>query len=158
MVSPLPLLSAEILREHFSYDKDTGIVTRLKRTSNNSRVGDVVGSKRADGYLCTNLLGKNIFLHRLAWKLVTGEDPEWFIDHMNGVKSDNRWCNLRDVDSSTNIYNRMSKGYTQLPNGRYRATVTVKGKTYDVGYFNCPTAARIAHLQEKKRLGVLHVF
>lgn len=52
------------------------------------------------------LLRKQYLAHRFAWFLMTGKWPEGEIDHQNGIPSDNRWINLRDVDRLTNGKNQ----------------------------------------------------
>lgn len=42
---------------------------------------------------------------RVIWKLVYGYDPIE-VDHINRIKTDNRLCNLREVDRSANCLNR----------------------------------------------------
>jgi len=49
--------------------------------------------------------GKAYGQHRVAWLLVHGYWP-YEIDHVNGIKMDNRLCNLRAVSSSENSRNK----------------------------------------------------
>ena len=44
--------------------------------------------------------------HRLAWLYMTGEWPEYNIDHINRKSLDNRWSKLRLAPKSLNYYNR----------------------------------------------------
>jgi hypothetical protein len=55
--------------------------------------------------------------HRMAWLLMTGSWPADEIDHINHVKDDNRWGNLREATHQQNMKNqKMSRlnvsGYT----------------------------------------------
>jgi hypothetical protein len=43
--------------------------------------------------------------HRLAWLYMTGEWPTHEIDHINGDRVDNRFCNLREATASENRWN-----------------------------------------------------
>lgn len=148
-VNPLP--TVEVLKDYFEYDKNTGTVTRLKRVANRTKVGDKVGSKRVDGYLSTTFKGKSYFLHRIIWKMHYGYDPTE-IDHVNGDRSDNRLCNLREVSYSENSHNIIAKGYCQIHNGRYRATITVNRVKRDMGYFDTEEEARKAYVSAKIKL------
>jgi hypothetical protein len=49
--------------------------------------------------------GKQQRVHRLIWLYMTGEWPKDQIDHINNVKHDNRWKNLREADNQLNHYN-----------------------------------------------------
>lgn len=147
-MKPKPLPSKETLAEFFAYDEETGVVTLLKRTSQRTPVGSKVGSHHTSGYLKVNFQGKSYPLTRIIWKLVTGLEPLGEIDHINRDRKDNRWVNLRDVTSQQNQLNREAKGYTQIPSGRYRATL--QGR--DVGYFDTPEEASLAYQTERGKI------
>lgn len=109
--------SIEILRECLSYNPETGNFTWLERpvhpsthTSairafNTKYAGSPVYEELHRGYLRIKLAGKRYKAHRVAWALYYGEWPAQQIDHINGVKTDNRIENLRaasPVDNSRN--------------------------------------------------------
>jgi hypothetical protein len=45
---------------------------------------------------------RDIAAHRVVWKLITGNDPQGVVDHINGIRDDNRPDNLRDVTPAEN--------------------------------------------------------
>ena len=101
----------ELLRSLFLYDPVTG---RLCHKANRRRVkaGSYADStRRADGYrqVALRLDGKQYQLkaHRVAWILAHGAIPHGKqIDHINGIRDDNRLCNLRLVTQRENDQNR----------------------------------------------------
>lgn len=88
---------------------------------------------RPDGYLRVRYKGKNHYVHRLIYSLVTGLEPE-SVDHINGDRSDNRWVNLRGATKAQNRHNSKRpttnktgiKGVSRQGTG-YRAEVVVNG-------------------------------
>ena len=92
--------------------------------------------------------------HRICVLLHTGEWPELSVDHINHVKTDNRWCNLRQVTHSQNLANRPVKlnntgyrGVIQFSPARWRAQInggTAAVKRY-LGTFYCPREAAMAY-------------
>lgn len=98
------------LSETLRYDPETGLFHWLIATHGFGgpiAVGDVAGALK-DGYV--NLyIGKVLYrAHRVAWYMMTGE---WLpssqdIDHINRVRSDNRWVNLRKATRSLNCHNK----------------------------------------------------
>lgn len=59
----------------------------------------------SDGYRTGAVFGANYKAHRVIWKMETGCDPD-HMDHVNGVRTDNRLGNLRDVSLADNARNR----------------------------------------------------
>jgi hypothetical protein len=92
------------------------------------------------GYLVRRTMGSKIWFHRLVNKTPEGLET----DHINGNKLDNRKCNLRTVDSSQNQRNRNTKHVSNTglkginfykKNGKYRVSITFRGKAIHIGYF-----------------------
>lgn len=90
-------------KDYFSYDSETGIITRTILHFNCKKaICDYINK---DGYIYISFDNKKLKGHRLAWYLYYGEWPKYDIDHINHNKSDNRICNLRDVPESINCKN-----------------------------------------------------
>lgn len=100
------LVDQATVRRLFNYDPDTGIFTRLKRTSPNAMPRMVAGTTNAGGYIQININGCLYYAHRLAWLYMNGSWPDKKIDHVNRVRSDNRFCNLRKSSDSQNSINQ----------------------------------------------------
>ncbi len=91
--------------------------------------------------------------HRVAWLLHTGDWPSGHIDHVNGVRTDNRISNLRDVVQAENARNMaMSKRnksgvtgvYLHSQTGKWAAQINTLGKTIGLGCFESKSDAVIA--------------
>ena len=93
----------ELLRT-FEYDHDTGNLVWKIHKSSNATPGAIAGN-RHDGYTRIILNRKRYLAHRLIWFFVHGVWPEQ-IDHINGVKTDNRLENLRNVSHIENMRNQ----------------------------------------------------
>lgn len=72
---------------------------------NKKNAGKLAGSITNKGYLRIKIHGVPYLNHRLAWLLMTGCWPAQEIDHINGTKTDNRFCNLRHADRIINLGN-----------------------------------------------------
>ena len=53
-----------------------------------------------------DIFGTAFPAHRIAFLWMTGRWPEPETDHINGIRNDNRWSNLREVTVSQNQLNR----------------------------------------------------
>lgn len=148
------------LKELLSYNPDTGIIIRLKRTSMNQKVGQVVGYVSRRKYLCAMIDGKTYQLHWLAWMLHYGEFPKLEIDHINGNATDNRIANLRDVNRKTNMQNEVkarknsTSGYLGVrwrkDRNKWIATIRVDGKAKKLGSFDNKEDAYQSYLKAKR--------
>lgn len=87
-----------------AYDPISGVFTAAVNTSHLNK-GQVLGSYNDSGYLVFNPKKVPIRLHRLAFYKIKGVWPKNEIDHKNGIRDDNRWCNLQEVSSSGNSKN-----------------------------------------------------
>ena len=146
---PLPLPSKEVLRQLFSYNPETGLLTWRKRTSSRNYAGKEAGTPHVAGYRVVMVNGVRYLTHRLIWKLVTGKDPVE-IDHVDGNRANNRLINLRAVTRAENSKNmkrseRNSSGVTGVyfsnRLGKYIAEITAGGKYYYLGLFYTAEAA-----------------
>lgn len=145
----------------FNYDPDTGVFTRRVNAPPRGFAGNVVGMPDSNGYLRASVHGKFYFLHRLALFYVTGTMPTLSVDHINGVKYDNRLCNLREVNHAANMQNvhrvnpRNKTGvtgvYLRKDTQRYSAEITANGKGYSLGCFDDLKSAEAAYLAAKRK-------
>jgi hypothetical protein len=105
--------------------------------------GQIAGNPDAKGYLKVTHKGKGYCVHRIIYLLQHGNCPD-FIDHINGIKDDNRIENLREADISTNHYNCKipvhntsgAKGVHKLKRQTgYQARINFDGKRKYLGTF-----------------------
>jgi len=153
------MLTQERLKEALNYDPESGLLTRKIRTSQNTRIGDVCGSHDHYGYIQLNLDGKIYKGHRISWFYIYGEWPD-NIDHINGIKDDNRISNLRSVSLKTNSENLRSAksnnktgflGVSIHHTGKYCASIKYNNKKNHLGLFSTPELAYEAYLSAKRK-------
>ncbi len=140
-------MTHKLLLANISYDPMTGIFTRIS----NGQKKATKGSKHGDGYLCISVFGKDYRAHRLAWFYVHGEFPVNQIDHINGIRSDNRLSNLREATPSENSMNRHSPKGVVRQNKKWGAKIKSKpGCQTWLGTFDTYELAREAYLTAKR--------
>lgn len=156
-------LTATILRNALSYSPETGEFRWLVRSAYRVNVGDLAGANNGSGYVLIQLNGRKHKAHRLAWLHFYGEFPGGEIDHINGIRSDNRISNLRDVTKAHNQQNqrrahknkrscaRLGVGFYKA-NGKWRARINVCGKQRHLGFYESESEAYSAYLSAKAEL------
>jgi hypothetical protein len=160
----IPDLTGSILEELFTFNPDDGVFRhKTWRGPRCGGPGSEAGCVMTTGYIAIGLPGKLVLAHRLAWLWMTGKWPAHEIDHINGDRSDNRWCNLREATRvqnsrnggirSTNRTGRIGLSFDKV-RSKYKAAIMVAGKTvfqkrYDT--FDEAVAARSA--KEKELFG-----
>lgn len=97
------MITQSELKELLHYDPETGVFTWLISVSN-VKTG-AIARDYSHGYLRVSIKGKRYYGHRLAWLYMTGEWPKHQIDHINHVRCDNRFKNLRCATNSENHKN-----------------------------------------------------
>lgn len=98
------MLTRSELMNEFKYDASTGLFSR-SRNRGKWLIGSEAGGLDAKGYVCISINGSKYKAHRLAFLYMVGEIPS-IVDHVNGVRNDNRWCNLRSCNANQNAFNR----------------------------------------------------
>ncbi len=148
-------LTKKRLKEVLNYDPETGIFTRKEARYCSMRVGEVLSGKLVGGYMATSIDGKHYGLQRLAWLYMMGHLPSKQIDHINCIKTDNRWANLRLATRSQNKINspRYKNNTTGVKGANYsfsnplpfRSRIGVNGKRVHLGYFATAKEAKAAY-------------
>lgn len=141
------LPTAEYVRQILQYDPSSGVFT-----SNGNRVDKL---NKTLGYHRVRVNCNRYYAHRLAWLYVHGVWPSDEIDHIDGDKSNNRISNLRHATKAENrrnipIRSNNTSGVKGVDfcrrTGKWRAFVSIEGKTRHLGYFSKiedATAARV---------------
>ena len=153
-------LTAEQLKATLDYDAGTGVFLWKIRPSRAVKAGDVAGcTEKRIGYITIGIAGRIYKAHRLAWLYTHGEWPRGLIDHINGNKADNRICNLRNVFADGNSQNvrkpnvRNKSGFMGVIwfQNKWRASMSVNGKSKWLGDYSTPKEAHQVYLEAKRK-------
>lgn len=147
------MLTQEELKKYLNYDSETGLFTWLIANSIRVKINSEAGCRQNTGHVLIGINKQKFLAHRLAYLYMTGEFPENYIDHINGITDDNRWVNLRPATHKENIRNTGmyahntsgSRGvYFRKDTKRWQAQVKLLGKHISLGCFGTLELASIA--------------
>ena len=156
------ILTQAELKEQLHYNPETGLFTRLVANSNSVNIGDIANNLDRYGYIQISINNKNYKAHRLAFLYIEGELPPEQVDHINHIRNDNRWINLRKVTNQENQKNRtISKNNTSGVVGVvwykrdkiWKAQIKINGKNKHLGYYAYKSEAAKARKAAEKKYG-----
>jgi hypothetical protein len=144
------------IEKGFTYDSETGLLYNKF----NKNIGTIMNGIRNNGYvkfsICLNKKPYNLYAHQFAWYWVYRECVE-YIDHINGIRNDNRICNLRSVSHKQNQWNRKTaKGYYwHKTTNKWRSQILLNRKSIHLGLYKTEQEARNAYLQAKEKYHII---
>lgn len=153
-------ISLATARKYLSYDPETGIITyALPVHKYDGRVleaGTEAGCINKEGYRQISLNGRQYLSHRLAWFLHYGEWPKQYLDHVDGIRTNNSISNLKDVSHQENMNNKdasrkaLNKRYPGVSYDAkeklFKAVAEYGDKKEVVGLFDDPKLAYMARV------------
>ena len=152
------MLTQQEVQNYLIYDASSGKLSYKDETILHKQSKRAT-AKHSGGYLTIKICGKNYLAHRIIFLYMTGRFPEQ-IDHINHIRDDNRWCNLREVINQENTKNTsISKNSSTKVNGvsfhkqrnKYRAYIMVDRKQISLGlYTSIEDAKQARELANKK--------
>lgn len=166
-------INQKYLCECLVYGKNTGRFTWLKRpiehfvsisacnTWNGKFAGEDACRIDATGYQIISIDGISLKAHHAAFIIMEENKPEE-VDHINGIRSDNSWVNIRSVTRLENTKNRKLRsdnpsGYPGVAfrkeQNKWRAKISHKGKRISLGQFVTEEEAILARKEAEIMYG-----
>lgn len=149
--APKRLPSAELLHSMFHLTDDFRLINKTSRKAR--RAGSFADAHDRAGYRSVFVEGRLQFAHRIIWVMTFGNEPDGYLDHINGDILDNRPSNLREVTHVQNMFNRKKpkhntsgvKGiHKRKDNGMWRAYISFEGRRTNIGQFPSREEAQAA--------------
>lgn len=153
----------EEMKEYFSVNFETGLVTRIKNFSGKggSKIGDVMTCKNGRGYIQFNFKSKSLLAHRFIFYCYHNELYP-IIDHKDTIITNNWISNLRAATHQQNMQNQNkpqrnnTTGYLGVSfrkdKQKYEAQIGINGKIKRLGFYQTAELASEAYLKVKREI------
>jgi len=137
-------LNQKELKAILDYDPHTGVFTWCSDNVMGVKRGSVAGSFDSEGYARIKIKRLIYASHRLACLYMTGNWPDGPMDHIDHVRSNNKWNNLRSVKNIDNYKNislldRNTSGFTGVSwdkaNNKWIVIIKINSKSTTLGRF-----------------------
>ena len=149
-------LPIALIRDLFDYNASTGDLL-WKSPKGGVAKGREAGYINHYGYRRVGIQGMEHAAHRVVWAYHFGKWPDSEIDHLNGVRHDNRIDNLRDVSRRGNNQNKVCHrrgnmfGATMRKDSfrrkPWQAQIVIDGKGVYIGSYATEQEAHEAYLK-----------
>ena len=151
------------MKEHFRYEPETGHLYRTKHYMFKSWKNQLITRIEGFGYLQLKHRQKAYHAQLVCWFLYYGKWPTRKIDHINGITTDNRIVNLREVSARTNTINTVRNragrlvGASKNKNLRlrpWRSAIYIEGVKVELGRFDTEIEAHEAYMNKLKTIDI----
>lgn len=150
------MLTQELLRQLLDYCPDTGVFVWKVDKGYKIKAGKKAGYHTSSGYCSIQIDGQAYQSHRLAFLYMTSIMPsnKEEVDHIDGNRLNNKWCNLRLGSKRQNQQNRDVHRAGHLVGTcwhkdirRWIASITINRKNKHLGCFDTQEQAHEAYKQ-----------
>ena len=151
------MITQKKLKSLLSYDEDTGIFTWLSTNF----IGKTCHVNTTQGYIKIQINNIFYYAHRLALIYMGNTIPKGaVIDHINGIRNDNRKNNLRIFSYAENSHNRTQANKTSTSkilgvsfhraSNKWRAVIHIDKKQKHLGLYSSSAEAEQAYQVAKQ--------
>ena len=152
------MITQQELKEILDYDPETGIFRWKRKRPGIPKDRVFAGCSGTRGYIRIMLNGRRYGAHHLAWLYMYGKLTDKYLDHKNGITSDNRISNLREATASQNATNRkvcrngLKGAYWYKKRKEWSSAISKDGNRLHLGWFKTEMAAHAAYIEAASKL------
>jgi hypothetical protein len=162
---PLTQFNVFDFHQFLDYNSQTGVFRWKPRPDNpcfNTQFADqIAGTINPKKYRIICIKGVSLRASRIAYKMMTGDDPPDQMDHRDRNRDNNRWKNLRPATNQENRRNQKIRAdnqshatgvYWNTAQKVWRARIDEDGKRRHLGSFKLLADAVVARRQAEQEM------